>query len=67
MGIFKGVDGAFVTVAEATVEIGSGTPYSVLRTRSRRTQAGSHGPPVIASWAVFSDRIAQTVCDLPVH
>jgi len=25
MGIFKGVDGAFVTVAEATVEIGSGT------------------------------------------
>jgi hypothetical protein len=25
MGIFEGVDGAFVTVAEATVEIGSGT------------------------------------------
>jgi hypothetical protein len=25
MGIFKGVDGAFVTVAEGTVEIGSGT------------------------------------------
>jgi hypothetical protein len=25
MGIFKGVDGAFVTVPEATVEIGSGT------------------------------------------
>jgi transposase len=35
-------------------------------TRSRRTRAGSHGPPVTASWAVFSDRIAQT-CDLPAH